>query len=108
MKIKILLVIAVAAFAFCACTAQWQYKTVDVEGVEYESYGNYFSRDFSNSDTLLNRMGAEGWELVSCYPITETVYPDLGEQNIILHIKTNTRTRAIRYVFKKKYNGGIL
>lgn len=93
---------AIVTIALCACTEQWQYKTVEIEGEENESYGTFFSKDFSNQDDRLNKMGKDGWELVSCYPIVETVYPDLGEQNIILHIKTNTRTRAIHYVFKKR------
>lgn len=89
----------------CACNSNWQYKTVEVLGEELEGYDDYSPRYFSNQDSVLNAMGAEGWELVSCYPLIETVYPDMGNQRIILHIKTNTRTRAVRYVFRKKYSG---
>lgn len=102
MKTKTLVAIAIVAFAVNACTSRWEYKTVEIEGVLDEPHGDYFDRNFSQNDAFLNNMGAEGWELVSCFPLIETVYPDMGNERLILHIKTNTRTKAIRYVFKKK------
>lgn len=102
MKKIVILAFTIVAITFCACTTSWHYRTVEVEGVEDELYGDYFERVFPQSDSLLNRMGVEGWELVSCYPIVETVYPDLGREHIIIQIKTNTRTKSICYVFRKK------
>lgn len=102
MKTKTLVAIVVTVLAVGACTSQWEYKTVEVEGTLEESHGDYFDRSFPQDDELLNEMGANGWELVSSYPLIETVYPDLGRERLVIHTKSNTRTKAIRYVFKKK------
>ena len=103
MKKKVVLFMTIAAICMCACTQKWQYQTVEVRG---EEYNDYYQMYIPISDTLLNSMGEEGWELVSCYPIVETAYPDFGGSNLLIHIKSNSRTVAVRYVFRKK--NGIL
>ena len=102
MKKVLLLSMLLSTVAICGCTTQWQYKTIEVEGIKSDTHGDYFSRYFPIDDSFLNEMGEDGWELVSCYPLTESVYADMGSERLILHYKTNTRTVAIRYVFKKK------
>ena len=102
MKKVLLLSMLLLTFAISGCTSQWQYKTIEVMGQESDAQGDYFRRDFPIDDSFMNQMGTEGWELVSCYPLTESVYADMGRENLIIHCKTNTRTVAIRYVFKRK------
>ena len=76
-----------------------EYKTIEVEG---EDNGDYYPMHIPVSDTLLNRMGAEGWESAAGYPIVSTTYADLGNKRIIIQLKSNARTSAVRYVFKKR------
>lgn len=84
---------------------KWEYKEVKKAGKKQEILlddSDYSSRNFSNSTSILNELGKEGWELVTVYPLTETVFPNFGNKGYHTGIKENTRTEEIVFVFKRK------
>ena len=46
---------------------QWEYKVVKVAGKNAEMMADFGSLVFSGQTAMLNKMGKEGWELVSTY-----------------------------------------
>lgn len=86
----------------CNSDKEWEYKTIQVDGAN--SF-NYYGEDFNSKDIMptarLNEMASEGWELVTAYPIIETVYPNFGREDYHTGVKSNTRTKAVQYVFKR-------
>ena len=80
---------------------QWEYLQIKLNGKEEIEYSN---KKFENNIDELNYLGKEGWELVSTYPIVETVFPNFGNNNYHTGIKSNIRTTEIIYIFKRKIN----
>lgn len=81
---------------------KWEYKTVQVDGKEeFEFLDKFSSKDIYPTGKL-NSMGEEGWELVEAYPITETVFPNFGDEKYVTGLQPNVRTKAVQYVFKRE------
>lgn len=99
---KKILISAFLGLVFFSCTPTWEYKIVSVKGEEHEIKGTQLSNKFDVSGESLNLFGKDGWELVSIYENTETVYPNFGNEDYHTGIKTNTRTVEINFVFKRK------
>lgn len=95
---------------------QWEYNIVSFPGSKlptvYSPNDKEALIELSNSQTLhfpeasaipnsLNLYGKEGWELVSVYTTTETVFPNFGDPSYHTGVKENTRTNTINFVFKR-------
>lgn len=95
---------------------QWEYNIVSFPGSKlptvYSPNDEKALIELSNSQTLhfpeassipnsLNLYGKEGWELVSVYTTTETVFPNFGDPSYHTGVKENTRTNTINFVFKR-------
>lgn len=95
---------------------QWEYNIVSFPGSKlptvYSPNDKKALIELSNSQTLhfpeassipnsLNLYGKEGWELVSVYTTTETVFPNFGDPSYHTGVKENTRTNTINFVFKR-------
>lgn len=76
----------------------WEYRTIEVWG---ENYGNFYARAQPIPKSDLDTLGANGWELISVYTLTETVHPNFGNEKYITGLQPNTRTSAVCYVFKR-------
>lgn len=95
---------------------QWEYNIVSFPGSKlptvYSPNDEKALIELSNSQTLhfpeassipnsLNLYGKEGWELVSVYTTTETVFPNFGDPSYHTGVTENTRTNTINFVFKR-------
>lgn len=98
-------VLLICALLFSACMptakapAKWEYKIVKMSG---QNYNDFVSLSFEDQTPMLNRMGKEGWELVSSFTEIETVHPNFGNSEYVTGIRENTRTNVIAFVFKRQ------
>ena len=61
---------------------QWEYRVVKVAGKNAEMMADFGSLVFSDQTAMLNKMGKEGWELVSTYTETGTSFQTLAIPNM--------------------------
>lgn len=109
---------------FCSCSqqqqpapSQWEYEVVEIKGSklpktyspgekeELIKRSNFLPLQFQDNAeviSILNHWGNEGWELVDVYTVTETIFPNFGDESMHTGIKANTRTNAINFVFKRQ------
>ena len=92
-----------------SCKRKWEYKVVRVEGVDTSKTVIRYRKEpvsplvFEGIMGILNSMGKDGWELVTSFTEEETVYPNFGNEDYHTGIKTNTRTKAVNFVFKRRH-----
>ena len=80
---------------------KWEYKTL-ISWPEMSSYFDYFHKNsIPVPEEELNKLGEDGWELVSVYTRIETVHPNFGNDKYVTGLQPNTRTEGVFYVFKR-------
>ena len=79
----------------------WEYKIVKVAGKEAEILADYGALSYGDQTTMLNKLGKDGWELVSTYTETTTVFPNFGNSEYVTGIRENVRTSVVNFVFKR-------
>ena len=81
---------------------KWEYKTLIAWGGELPSQLDYFSpNSIPVPEVELNKLGEDGWELVSVYTRIQTVHPNFGNHKYVTGLQPNTRTHGVFYVFKR-------
>lgn len=107
MKNKLFLCCLVAyALTSCGIKEQtWEYKVVKVAGKDAEILADYGALVYGDQTTMLNKMGKEGWELVSTYTETATAFPNFGNSEYVTGIRENVRTSVVNFVFKRPSRG---
>lgn len=95
----------IAFLASCTNNNQWEYKVVKVAGKSAKVLADYGALVYGDQTAMLNKMGEEGWELVSTYTEIATVFPNFGNSEYVSGIRDNTRTCVVNFVFKKQGNG---
>ena len=60
---------------------------------------------YGDQTAMLNKMGKEGWELVSTYTETATAFPNFGNSDYVTGIRDNTRTSVVNFIFKRQSDG---
>jgi hypothetical protein len=98
----------------CSKPNNWEYKTIyfDSDRVEGKDKGytkgdDFFKNTVSStsvipSDTELNKLGKDGWEIASTYLEMETVYPNLlASGNGVAGLQPNTRPQRLVVIFKR-------
>lgn len=104
MKKLIYLFVAVAvAMSVASCSKsekvqQWEYKTLEIVGT---SFSDFYPCHIEVPQGEMNRLGAEGWELVDVYTRVGTVHPNFGNEKYVTGLQPNVRTTAVYYVFKR-------
>lgn len=83
----------------------WEYKVVKVAGKDAEIMADYGSLVYGDQTTMLNKMGKEGWELVSTYTEVATAFPNFGNSEYVTGIRENVRTSVVNFVFKRPSTG---
>lgn len=83
----------------------WEYEVVKVVGENAKSYAKFNPLVFDDQKDMLNKMGKEGWELVSTYTEIATVFPNWGNEKVVTGIRDNVRTSVIHFVFKRPNYG---
>lgn len=79
----------------------WEYEVVKVVGENAKSYAKFNPLVFDDQKDMLNKMGKEGWELVSTYTEIATVFPNWGNDKVVNGIRDNVRTSVMHFVFKR-------
>lgn len=93
----------IAMLASCGSkNEQWEYKVVKVAGHDAEIAADFGTLVFADQTAMLNKMGKEGWELVSAYTETGTAFPNFGNSEYVTGIRDNTRTAVVNFVFKNQ------
>ena len=96
----------IAALVSCGSkNEQWEYKVVKVAGADAEIAADFGTLVFADQTAMLNKMGKEGWALVSVYTETGTAFPNFGNSEYVTGIRDNTRTAVVNYVFKRISDG---
>ena len=106
MRKWILISCIAAIFASCSKNdsseqgISWEYKILKVNGKKAEKLADKKTRTFDDQTPMLNKMGKDGWELVSVYTEDETVYPYIEDYSMSL--RSNHRTCSVNFVFKRQ------
>jgi hypothetical protein len=83
MKKVLLLFCMIATLVSCGSkNEQWEYKVVKVAGTDAEVMADFGTLVFADQTSMLNKMGKEGWELVSTYTETGTSSQTLAILNM--------------------------
>lgn len=93
---KLLFILLILGLTGCA--SKWEYKIVTVDN---STKSEFYESDFKVTSEDLNLFGADGWELVNVYTITQTQHPNFGDDKYVTGIRENTRTESVNYVFKR-------
>ena len=105
MKKILLACVMVVLLASCSKNTPWEYKVVKVAGKPAETLADYGALVYGDQTAMLNKMGKEGWELVSTYTETATAFPNFGNSDYVTGIRDNTRTSVVNFIFKRQSDG---
>lgn len=101
----LLILIAAILLVLCKIEKKWDYKVVVFYGEGYSRTG----RDAGKSDTIklpeksLDKLGENGWELVTSCSEEETAFPNFGSEEYVLGIQPNIRPQKLTLIFKRPY-----
>lgn len=101
MKKVLIAIAALASMVTVSCnnSPAWEYKVVKIAGNEAS---NYSAMSFSDPTAQLNKLGNDGWEVVSTYTEVGTVHPNFGNAEYVTGLQPNTRTSVVNFVLKRK------
>jgi hypothetical protein len=96
---KTAIAIFFAAFLLCGCQkpatdTRWQYRVFEMENMYKYSPEKISSFDSTEHFNDFEKLGTNGWELVSATPLLETTYPESARPFI--------RTEKVLLIFKKQ------
>lgn len=97
-------------FLFLSCrNIEWEYKVIKVlpDNTPAREGSEAFNTSFvMPSDTELNKLGKEGWELVSAESELETAFPNFGKAEYVTGLKPNVRPAGVILIFKRMRRHG--
>ena len=81
----------------------WEYKVVAVysEGNDRIDDEALAFGSVSPSESEMNTLGLQGWELATSYLEMETAYPNFGNQGYVTGIQPNVRPQRVVFIFKR-------
>lgn len=99
---KVLTLFVLVTLMSCSSkTAEFEYKVVKVVGKEAELMADYGPLIFQDQEPMLNKLGSQGWELIDTYTEIGTKHPNYGNSGYVTGIRSNTRTTAVSFIFKR-------
>ena len=108
-RINLLLgvVALILVFSMLGCEfgqTKWEYKTIDFgsEGHDRTGDGSGKFHSINPSEESLNKLGIEGWELVTSYLEMETAWVNFGNNEYVTGLQPNVRPQRVVFVFKRK------
>jgi hypothetical protein len=98
--------VLLATIILTGCQGQesWEYKVVAVSpkgNVERTGAAAFSTVTITPSDSELDALGAEGWELVTSYLEMESAYPNFGDEKYVTGLQPNVRPQRVILIFKR-------
>lgn len=87
----------------CQSNQKWEYKLLTVSSQVYSRTGTdaLKSTTATPSESELNKLGSEGWELVASYLEMETAHPNFGNESYVTGLQPNIRPQRAVLIFKR-------
>lgn len=106
MKTMNLLIALTIILTMSAChkTTKWEYKVFSISNEGYERSGSdaMKSTRVTPTETEINKLGLEGWELVTSYLEIETAHPNFGIDSYVTGLQPNIRPKRAVLFFKRQ------
>ncbi|MBO4803977.1 MAG: FKBP-type peptidyl-prolyl cis-trans isomerase N-terminal domain-containing protein, partial [Muribaculaceae bacterium] len=96
------LCVTLSSLTGCNKNKHWEYRAYTVNGIDE---GDFRSKTVFPDLEALNKLGDEGWELVTTYEKLETAHPNYGNEKYVTGLQANTRTGAVVFLFKRQRSG---
>jgi hypothetical protein len=105
---KLTLMILVTLF-LTSCSSEYEYKTISIKGKQKFGKRTYFQDPVPMSfespilpKDSIDILGNQGWQLISTYSITETTFPNFGNDEYHTGIKSDVHTNELNLIFIRK------
>ncbi len=103
-----LFLLGISVFVFViilqSAPAKWEYTTLTLNNSGNSRIGDgsekYETIQFNQSE--VNRLGDDGWELVSSYLEMETAFVNFGNEKYVTGLQPNTRPQRLICIFKRR------
>lgn len=88
----------------CQKEEKWEYKVLSILNEGYELSGSEALKPTSINPTEseLNKLGSEGWELITSYLELETAHPNYGDEKYVTGLQPNIRPQRAVLIFKRQ------
>lgn len=87
----------------CQSNEKWEYKVLSVsnEGYSLSAADAALPTTVSPTESELNKLGLDGWELVTSYLEIETAHPNFGDDKYVTGLQPNIRPQRAVLIFKR-------
>jgi len=105
MKIKIypVFVLSILLFFMGCSSKKWEYKVVEYYGDNLSRTGQeaFKANTIKLNESEFDKLGQDGWELISTYIENETAYPNFGNSEYVTGLQANIRPQKLVCIFKR-------
>lgn len=81
---------------------EYTYITFPAENLSRTGFDASKDSSIKLDQTVLNKMGGDGWEMVGSYLEMETAFPNFGNSDYVAGIKPNIRPQCLVAIFKRR------
>ncbi len=88
----------------CQDNSKWEYKVYSIspeQSFERTGLQAFKSTQITISESELNKLGAEGWELSTSFLELETAHPNFGSSEYVTGLQPNIRPQRLVMIFKR-------